>query len=1124
MKPNHFTVFLLLSLAWKMAFATPPSGAQIQKVTDPAPGWTVEKISETVFTSDWNASLALDSSSNPQVTYSDSDFAPDYRLKYAQRSGSVWSEEVLGTGSYVGLPSSLAIGTDGVIHIGYGAEDRVLYARRDSSWTFDQVESVSEQWYQDISLALDSANQPHLSYYNWDSKEVWYAYLNSSNAWERILVADNASFAAALAWGNGPHIVYQDGNGIQYAHRGLLNWERSTVSTSGSIGRHALALTPDGRPCVLFTVSNDPSPPNNGLFFACGGDWTRWKVSDSRGGGSLGITAGGQPHVIYQDSGLQYATPLGLKWISRPLGISGTFPSNQVYHAAGGKEICFLYIAQNGDLMLACGSGLIETDLVADALEVTQAVQDLKNSVPLVAEKRTAVRFHVHSSDLTVAATARLKVTGSAGTAFLIPKNFYVHVRPKPDRGKWFHSFNFELPKEYTRGTVTLEAEINPELNLSRPMPETNTQNNKASATVTFEPVPPVFVSFYNVTYENAGQKFSSTEGPQYIRNFLRRAFPLSGLRYRESSHDYGTGTPDCRALNHFLAQQRAWDGLYFWQGIPNNARYYATFDNRGLNMEYPHERGCPGGIPGYTAAGPEFEDDSYPYVDPLGGHWLGNAYGRRDVSGSSVNFDSHYPFPEGRISRGGVGEDAFYGFDVFTRLVYPWNAQDVMSYKPNWISQYTTEGLLRFFKQAARSTRAGGSLAAPADRLFVNGSIDSGTGQADLGPLYLLPGVEDLIPRVPGDYAVVLRGKMGNELARYPFTPSVSYLGNGSEVLFFTELVPYAAGTDRADLEGPGGIVLAFVQAGSAFPTVTLLSPNGGEVFTGTSIPVSWTAGDTDGDPLSFSLQYSPDNGASWMLVASNVTATTVNVDAGNLVASTRALFRVWATDGIHTGSDTSNAPFTIPNRPPTVQIVSPEPGLIMAAGQTLSLEAEAYDPDLGSLDGAQVQWSSTLQGSLGNGTQRSLTGLNPGNHTITVRADDGQGGVASDSVSITVVADGTQLPFPSDGLLVGPSKIIFFPREGLIEGRLSIDSQNLLRSLRWNAAVSHPWITLSTASGTTPMDDLGVTFQDTGLPFGLSKAQIIVTSPDLPGQSVAIEVLVDRPGYYLYLPLVQR
>lgn len=257
---------------------------------------------------------------------------------------------------------------------------------------------------------------------------------------------------------------------------------------------------------------------------------------------------------------------------------------------------------------------------------------------------------------------------------------------------------------------------------------------------------------------------------------------------------------------------------------------------------------------------------------------------------------------------------------------------------------------------------------------------------------------------------------------------------------------------------------------------------------------------------------------------MAQNLTANSVNVDAGNLVASKQALFRVWATDGIHTANDISNAPFTIPNRPPRVRIVSPEPGEILASGQTLPLEAEIYDPGFGSLDGAQVRWTSSLQGDLVSGAQVSLTGLTPGPHTITVRADDGQGAVVSDSVAVTVVAEGNQLPLPPDGLLVGPSVINFYPRVGLVEEGLFIDNSNPVRSLRWSAASDAPWIRLNTASGTTPSDALIATLQISGLPFGLSRGEIIITSPDLPGQSAVVPVQADLPGYVLYLPLIRR
>ena len=75
-------------------------------------------------------------------------------------------------------------------------------------------------------------------------------------------------------------------------------------------------------------------------------------------------------------------------------------------------------------------------DLIADKLEVTQAVQDLNNSVRLVQDKRTFVRFHVHSAGGNHATSARLTAQRGGATQVLAPLNpgGEIDVRPAPDR------------------------------------------------------------------------------------------------------------------------------------------------------------------------------------------------------------------------------------------------------------------------------------------------------------------------------------------------------------------------------------------------------------------------------------------------------------------------------------------------------------------------------------------------------------------------------------------------------------------------------------------------------------------------------------------------------------------
>lgn len=205
---------------------------------------------------------------------------------------------------------------------------------------------------------------------------------------------------------------------------------------------------------------------------------------------------------------------------------------------------------------------------------------------------------------------------------------------------------------------------------------------------------------------------------------------------------------------------------------------------------------------------------------------------------------------------------------------------------------------------------------------------------------------------------------------------------------------------------------MLKTVTAGAALPTVTLLSPNGGGTLTGDPVAVSWQASDPDGDPLNFSVQYTSDDGATWQIVSQDVTESSVLIPRTNLAAGSAARFRVWASDGIHTTGDASDATFIVPNLPPSVAIWQPVDGAVYVAGQTIGLAADAYDVDEGNLDDVQVQWRSNLDGLLGSGAELPIAGLTIGVHTITLTATDTQGGVASAKITVTVLPENDQSP----------------------------------------------------------------------------------------------------------------
>lgn len=394
--------------------------------------------------------------------------------------------------------------------------------------------------------------------------------------------------------------------------------------------------------------------------------------------------------------------------------------------------------------------------------------------------------------------------------------------------------------------------------------------------------------------------------------------------------------------------------------------------------------------------------------------------------------------------------------------------------------------------------------------------------------PVSVLSSLTEVAPPTPGPYAIVLRGAAGEELARYPFTPSGLDSGaspNDSvedEAAYISELVPYIDGIASLEVEAPTGVIFQ-VAAGLSLPAVQVTAPNGGEVFGAESITVSWTASDDDGDPLTFDLHYSADNGASWEPVALFLTDTQATIDQINLPASDMGLFRVTVSDGIHSSSDDSDAVFFIPNHPPTGEIVAPAADATIATGQTITFQGQVYDYDLGTLDETNLQWSSDRDGPLGNGSIFCTASLSEGLHEINLIADDGQGQYIIDQVIVSVVSTPNDLPPQPDTLVAGPDLVFLEPSSGVSNATIYLDNLNLGNAIGWSVTSDADWVELSANSGTTPQD-INVTTTLTTRDFGTHKALLTFSDPNGQYMPVYVVVVVTMPEYSLFLPILVR
>jgi hypothetical protein len=170
-----------------------------------------------------------------------------------------WDLEVIDS-HFVGPPNVIAVDFMDRPHIFYEAHLSTDYARwTGAAWDDTTVIYDHVDW---ISIAIDSKNRPHVSYYedSW-AGSVWYSWYNGTD-WlsERVEYQLGSSYgytSLALDSLDRPHISYYDADsdlssGLRYAKWNGATWDTQTVD-SGDVGTHtSLALDCMDRPHISY--------------------------------------------------------------------------------------------------------------------------------------------------------------------------------------------------------------------------------------------------------------------------------------------------------------------------------------------------------------------------------------------------------------------------------------------------------------------------------------------------------------------------------------------------------------------------------------------------------------------------------------------------------------------------------------------------------------------------------------------------------------------------------------------------------------------------------------------------------------------------------------------------------
>lgn len=647
-------------------------------------------------------------------------------------------------------------------------------------------------------------------------------------------------------------------------------------------------------------------------------------------------------------------------------------------------------------------------------IEITQAIQDQTNSLPLISNKLTFVRVYINCtydcsnvSGMLRAYDGLVELPGSP----LQPVNRSISATS----GNWVDqrsdlrkTLNFTLPLGWTIGTKTITAQIG-----SKELSQIVTFNNAQTLRVAVVPI--------NYDYRGikkspdpirvaTGQWWANRVYPINIDTIQLPSITWSGSCFGLYCDNTKLIAPKAKGLlfrlylylrwfnlTHQLQPQDQIQFIYGW--LPEG-----TFGGGREHPKYPAGFG-----------------DDHPIIGPLiftheVAHYLGrshtNAGTPNSCSNPTPNDPSDWHYSDARIQDWGLdGWGLGYINSSNSVLKNPSLIFDYMSYcwgetaslGQAWTSPHTYEEI--YNKQSSiTSIKQDITPESLPQNYFISSGIVYTDSTAILDPVWIVTSTITQTNPPPGsEYCLQAQNSSGIELSGQCFDLRFEQYDNGlpSDVDGFNLFLPYPEGVTRfVLLKDSQELAVRTISPHS--PEITITSPIAGDSWSATGIyNISWDASDIDGDSLTYNTLYSRD-GSSWNPISLGITQTQITVNSADFAGGVNAYIRVIASDGVNTSSADSDS-FTIEDKSPQAFILSPIEGESSPINTISVLEGYGYDLEDGVLDGSSLQWSSDIDGILGTG-KIVLANLSTGQQTITFSATDSDGNTTTTSISIYV------------------------------------------------------------------------------------------------------------------------
>lgn len=315
------------------------------------------------------------------------------------------------------------------------------------------------------------------------------------------------------------------------------------------------------------------------------------------------------------------------------------------------------------------------------AIELTQATQNVAQSVPMVASRPTVARVFLQSnvalSGLTIALSATRGGVALPGSPL---KRAGATAFTSPNRLRAGDSTNFLLPAAWLSGSVVLTARVS--------------EGGEALArTVTFQPVAPLRVTVVPIRYIHAptGKTYAAPTSVAFPAS-VQRMFPVPNLAVSMRTAVTFRGNVTAGASDRLASWEDLLDimlSLKRSDGAASDIVYVGVLPSTIAN----DNRIYYSGIGTSLRATVNFDMQLTP------AHELGHALGRAHAPcGGATGVDPAYPYPGASIGA--------LGFNTSnSTLLDPAVTTDLMSYCSEWISDYNYLGMYQNQRTAMVAT-----------------------------------------------------------------------------------------------------------------------------------------------------------------------------------------------------------------------------------------------------------------------------------------------------------------------------------------------------------------------------------------------------------------------------------